>query len=189
MGRRSKQLLPWGNTTVLGQTLRHVRQSRVDGLLVVTGHEADRVAAVARTEGVPVVHNPEYARGEMLSSLQTAVSTLPATCDAVLVVLADQPMVQPQTYDKIVSAYRPGEAELIAPVYEGQRGNPVLIGRAFFPELLALPYGEAPRALLRRHPEQLHLVEVASDSILRDLDRPEEYERQRPAGDQNRLEN
>lgn len=184
MGKgKAKQLLPWGDTTVLGQTLQQVRQSQVEDVLVVTGHEADRVAAVARAHGARVVHNPDYARGEMLSSLQKAVSILPPESDAVLVVLADQPMVTSQTYDTIVAAYDRGGATLVAPVFEGQRGNPVLIGRALFQELLALPYGEAPRALLRRHPEQLRLVEVESDAVLRDLDRPEQYERQRPGDD------
>ncbi|MFW5940953.1 MAG: nucleotidyltransferase family protein [Chloroflexota bacterium] len=176
----SKQLLPWGDTTVLGQTLQQVRQSQIDDVLVVTGHQAHKVAAVARAHGARVVHNPEYARGEMLSSLQKAVSTLPPECDAVLVILADQPMVPSQTYDTIVAAYHRGGATLVAPTFEGRRGNPVLIARALFQELLELPYGEAPRTLLRRHPEQLQLVEVESDAVLRDLDRPEQYERQRP---------
>jgi molybdenum cofactor cytidylyltransferase len=177
---QTKQLLPWGDTTVLGQTLRNVQGSAVHDILVVSGHRAEAVEAIAKAAGVQVIHNRRYAAGEMLSSLQTAVRALPATISAVLVMLADQPMVEPATIDHLLKAYWQGRGELIAPVYEGQRGNPVLISRSYFAELLALPPGAAPRDLLKAHQAELYLVPVASDTILRDLDRPEEYERWRP---------
>jgi molybdenum cofactor cytidylyltransferase len=148
--------------------------------LLVSGHEAEPVEAIARDEGVAVVHNPDYAVGEMLSSVQAAVRQLDEGCAAVLIMLADQPMVEPETIDQILSAFWQGRSDLVALAYRGQRGNPVLIGRRYFNELLALPPGAAPRDLVKRHLYRLYLVEVDSDSILRDLDRPEEYERWRP---------
>ncbi len=180
---QTKQLLPWGSTTVLGQTIRNLGQTAVHHQLVITGHEADKVRQIARAAGVETLHNPDYAAGEMLSSLQTAVRQLPAKVTAVLVMLADQPMVEPETIDQILAAYWQGKGELMAPAYQGRRGNPVLIGRRYFAELLALPPGDAPRTLLRRHADQLHLVAVPTDSILRDLDSPEQYERKRPSGE------
>jgi molybdenum cofactor cytidylyltransferase len=100
---------------------------------------------------------------------------LPAYIQAVLVMLADQPLVGPEIINQLLSAYWRGEGDLIAPTYNGQRGNPVLIGRAYFDDLLALPAGAAPRALLQQYQERLHLLPVHSDAILIDLDRPEEY--------------
>jgi molybdenum cofactor cytidylyltransferase len=174
---RTKQLLPWGDTTVLGQTLRNLQQSAVHDIVVVTGHEAEKVAAVSAAAGVASVHNPSFALGEMLSSLQVAVRQLAPGRAAVLVVLADQPLIGPETIDRILHAYWQGKGHLVAPVHRGRRGNPVLIDRAFFAALLALPPGAAPRDLLRQYRRQLHLVEVASDNILRDLDLPADYER------------
>ncbi|MFZ0545738.1 MAG: nucleotidyltransferase family protein [Candidatus Promineifilaceae bacterium] len=176
----TKQLLPWGEITVLGQTLRNMRGSAVHDCLLVSGHEAEAVEAIAREEGAATVFNPNYAEGEMLSSLQTAVRHLSDECAAVLVMLADQPMVEPETIDRILIAFWQKRSDLVAPTYQRQRGNPVLIGRRYFEELLALPPGAAPRDLVKRHLDKLYLVEVASDSILRDLDRPEEYEKWRP---------
>jgi molybdenum cofactor cytidylyltransferase len=173
-----KQLLPWGGTTVLAQTMRQAKQSLAHDAWVVSGHRADEVEAVAQTENVHVLRNTHYASGEMLSSLQTAVAQLSAHTAAVLVMLADQPMVEPETLNEVLIAFWQGQGDLIAPVYEGKRGNPVLIGRAHFAELLALPVGDAPRTLLQKHP--VHQVAVSSDSVLRDLDRPEDYERERP---------
>ena len=177
----TKQLLPWGESTVLGQTLKNLSQSSVHQLLVVSGHQAGAVEAIAAELGISTVHNVHYAKGEMLSSLQLAVGRLAENQAAVLVMLADQPMVRPETIDRLLAAYWAGLGDLIAPVFQGQRGNPVLIGRQFFPELMALPPGAAPRDLLRRHREQIYLVEVESASVLRDLDLPDEYERWRLA--------
>ena len=178
MGQQTKQLLPWGRSTVLGQTIANVQQTAVHNHLVITGHEADAVNHIAQAAGVQTVHNPDFATGEMISSLQTAVRNLDESVTAVLVVLADQPMIESQTMDLLLEAYWQGHSDLIAPVFAGKRGNPVLIGRRYFDELLALPPTDAPRTLLRRHANKLHLVEVPTDAILRDLDEPQQYARE-----------
>ncbi|MCB9445865.1 MAG: putative selenium-dependent hydroxylase accessory protein YqeC [Ardenticatenaceae bacterium] len=177
---QTKQLLPWGETTVLGQVLRNVQATAVHHTLVVTGHEAEKVEQIAAQAGAETVFNPNYASGEMLSSLQTAVRHLPDNIAAVLVVLADQPMVEAGTIDQLLEAYWQQKGGLIAPVFQGQRGNPVLIDRAYFAELLDLPAGAAPRHLLRRHEADLYFVSMDNDSVLCDLDHPGEYERWRP---------
>lgn len=177
---RAKQLLPWGRRTILEQTLHNVSASDVARVVVITGHRAAEVAAIARRAGAATLHNPDYATGEMLSSLQLAVRQLPQSCLGVLVVLADQPLVEAQTMNRLLAAFEEQPARLVAPVYEGRRGNPVLIGRAYFSELLALPPGAAPRHLLQRHPDQLRLVAVDSPSVLLDIDRPADYEAHRP---------
>jgi molybdenum cofactor cytidylyltransferase len=177
---RPKQLLPWGDATILGQTLHNLRQSLVEDVIVVTGHAADAVRAIAREYGARVMHNDDYDEGEMLSSLQTAIAALPDTCEAILVVLADQPLIGPQVFDKLLQAYMAEEGDLLAPVYEGRRGNPVLFGRRYFEGLLALPRGAAPRDLLRQHGHELRLIDVGTEAILQDIDRPGEYERLRP---------
>lgn len=177
---QTKQLLPWGHTTVLGQTLANLKASAASEILVVTGHDALAVEAIAAEAKVPTIHNPNYAGGEMLSSLQVALRNLPENRAAVLVVLADQPLVESETIDQLLFAYWQGGSEIVAPSYQGQRGNPVLIGRPFFDELLALPTGSAPRDLLKRHPAAIRLIDVPARSILVDLDSPAHYERWRP---------
>lgn len=177
---QTKQLLPWGDTTVLGQTIRNLKETAVYDILVISGHEANKVEMIALREGVPASRNRKYAAGEMISSLQTAVRQLPDRVTAVLVVLADQPMVAPEVVDQLLFAYWQGKGSLIAPVFDGRRGNPVLIGREHFAELLALTPDQAPRTLLQRYPANLHLVSVSSAAVLHDLDSPEDYERWRP---------
>jgi molybdenum cofactor cytidylyltransferase len=173
-----KLLLPWGKTTVLGRTIGNVQDSAVFDSLVVTGAQVEGVAGIAHGAGLPTLFNERYATGEMLSSLQTAVHQLPPQIEAVLVMLGDQPLVEPQIIDLILTAFWQGKGEIIAPQYGSRRGNPVLIGRRYFEELLALPPGAAPRDLLKKH--AAHLVPVDSESVLLDIDDPAEYERLRP---------
>ncbi|MDT8307671.1 MAG: nucleotidyltransferase family protein [Anaerolineae bacterium] len=177
---RVKPLLPWGETTILGQILHNLLASQVGEVWVVTGFEAGAVGAVAADFGARVLFNPSYASGEMLSSLQVAVRALPARCSGVLVVLADQPLIPTAIFDQVIAAFDDDQERIVAPTYKGQRGHPVLIGRRFFAELLGLAPGSAPRDLLQAHEAAFHLLAVESEAVLLDLDRPGEYERYRP---------
>lgn len=94
--------------------------------------------------------------------------------------LADQPQVGPDVIDQLLIAFWQGKGKIVAPVYEEKRGNPVIIDAFYYEELLKLPAGSAPRELLRRHPEDIHYVDVNSPAIVQDLDSPEQYERWRP---------
>jgi len=117
----------------------------------------------------------------MLASVQTAVRALPPSAEAILIMLGDQPLVATDTLDSLLRAYAATPAGLVAPIYDGRRGNPVIIDRRYFDELLALPAGAAPRVLLARHASDLLAVEVEDAAVLIDLDRPEEYASRRPA--------
>jgi molybdenum cofactor cytidylyltransferase len=177
---RPKLLLPWGDTTVLGRTIGNLQRSGVNEIIVVSGFQAQEVEGISAQLGVQTFFNELYASGGMITSVQTALRLLPDNREAILVMLADQPMVETESIDRLVKAWSENKGELLAPVIKGRRGNPVLIGRRYFDELLSLPVGSAPRDLLSQHSEQLKLVEVETDSILRDLDEIEDYERWRP---------
>jgi len=86
--------------------------------------------------------------------------------------------VETAVLNQLMHAFWHGDGEIIVPTFEGRRGNPVLIARTHFAELLALPPDAAPRHLLRRHP--VTSIAVDSDSVLQDVDDRESYERLRP---------
>jgi molybdenum cofactor cytidylyltransferase len=177
---RTKQLLPWGDNSVLGQVLKNLQSSMVSDVVVITGHDGASVSAVASEHGVKTIANPDYASGEMLSSLKVAVRQLADSQSAILVVLADQPMVETETINRLLVTYWQRKAGIIAPTYRGQRGNPVLIDRQFWEELLKLPAGKPPRTLLKRHEDLVTLLEVNTPTVVQDIDTPEQYRRFRP---------
>jgi molybdenum cofactor cytidylyltransferase len=175
---QSKLLLPWDDRTVIETIVARLIAARVAEIVVVTGYQADEVARLLANLPVHIVHNPAYAGGEMLSSLQTGLRTVPASTAACLVVMGDQPMIEGRVIARVLAAYAEGQGDIVLPVYRGQRGHPVLIGQRYWPDLLALESG-APRDVIRRYPDQVAEVCVSTDSILRDIDTPEQYRYER----------
>jgi molybdenum cofactor cytidylyltransferase len=178
-----KLLLPWGDTTILGATIRQVQGTTVEQIILVSGAYRESVEAVAAAQGVTALYNPDYAQGEILSSLQVAVRWLQSnqpTCAGLLVLLGDLPFLPTAVLETILHTFRTRPAPLVAPVYAGQKGHPVLISQSLWGELLALPPHGAPRDLFKRHHHDTLTVPVATDLILRDIDTPADYEQWRP---------
>jgi molybdenum cofactor cytidylyltransferase len=177
-----KVLLPWAEgRSILAHILEQIRLAKVDEITVVTGHHADQVAAVAAGCGAAAVHNPDYATGEMLSSLKAGLRAQPASIAAALIVLGDQPRVQPRVIGKLLAAYFEGRGEIVVPSYQMRRGHPILVDRRYWQEILALPPEGAPRDVINAYADRIAYVEVDTDSLLRDVDTPDDYrdERQR----------
>jgi molybdenum cofactor cytidylyltransferase len=174
-----KQLLRLGKSTVLEQTLDNILGARVDDVVLVLGSSAEiirRQVPASTFEGLKVVVNEAYGQG-MASSLREGLSALDPQIDAALIVLADQPFVRPETFGRIVDRYRRSEAEIVIPTHKGSRGNPVLLGRAVFPEILALDGDIGCRAIFGGHLEGIVMVEVDDAGILIDIDNKADYER------------
>ena len=176
----AKQLLPWGDRSILAMTLQHVLASSVDGVLVVTGGYAERVAAVAEAAGVAHVHNADYAVGEMVSSLRVALTHLGENCGGIVVVLGDMPFVEPETIDAVVNAIREAPNKIVVPTFEGKRGHPVGFGRNYLTQLLALTNDQTPREVIQANLENVIFLPVETESVLIDIDDKASYERWKP---------
>lgn len=180
MGEQSKMLLPWDKQkTIIEHITEQVLNSRVDHVVVVTGHMAREVREAVEPLGAKVVYNRSYKTGEMLSSLKVGLNAMPDHIAAALVVLGDQPRIQPRVIYQIALAYAEGKSELIAPSFERRRGHPILIGRRYWTEIFNLPRGGAPRDIINAHAEDIHYVNVNTDSVLRDVDTPQDYSDER----------
>jgi molybdenum cofactor cytidylyltransferase len=171
-----KLLLPWGNI----QLVRHVAQialrSALDSLIVVTGHRAEHVQAALDGLPVTLVHNDAFLDGQS-TSVRAGIAGLGANVEAALILLADQPLLQSSTIDALITTYRQHHPPIVAPQYQGQRGNPVLFDRTLFAELNALHGDQGARPVLQVHAQQLHLVDVADEGVLLDLDTPDAYQK------------
>jgi len=172
---RNKMLLPYGASTVLETVVTEVTACpAVTDVVVVTGHEPDRISALLASYPVRCVFNPAYGRAEMLVSLQVGLRALAADVQAVLVVPGDHPRLQRDTIQRVIDADQPGA--LVIPSYHMKRGHPILIDRVWWNELLALPETASLREFIRAHEDHIRYVVVETDSVLQDLDTPEEYD-------------
>jgi CTP:molybdopterin cytidylyltransferase MocA len=164
-----KQLLRLGGRTLVEQVLENVRAPRIADVVLVLGCAAETIVQQVSVEGIKVVVNEAYQSG-MGSSLRVGLSALDPLTGAALIALADQPFVRPQTYDRIIEQYRQSEAQIVVPTYYGFRGNPVLLDRSVFPEVMALTGDIGCRAIFGDHSDGIVKVAVDDIGILLDID-------------------
>lgn len=167
-----KLLAAWGPGVLLEGALAAAFAAPVRSVTVVIGADAAAVAAAARSfdPRVLVVHAPDYAEG-MGASLRTGVASLPGDADGAFVFLGDMPRVPTIVLRRMAEAVV-GGAQAAAPIFEGRRGNPVLLGRALFPELLALTGDAGARGVLQALGDRLALIDSPDDGVLFDVDQP-----------------
>jgi molybdenum cofactor cytidylyltransferase len=170
-----KMVLPWKNTTVIGQVVDVLAQAGINEMVVVTGGAHEQVEAAL--EGLPVklVFNPRYPEDEMAYSLQAGLLALSEEVEATLVALGDQPQIECTVVQAIMAAYQQSKAALIVPSYKMRRGHPWLMVRSLWPEVQILPSGRTLRDVLNAQAEQINYLQVDTPSILQDLDTPEDY--------------
>ena len=173
MGSVNKLLAPLGGRALVRAVVDALEGSCVRPIVVVTGHEADRVEEALAGADVRPVHNPGYREG-LSGSIRIGLAALPESAEAVIVCLGDMPLVASRHVDRLVAAFDPAEGrEICVPVFEGRRGNPVLFARRFFEEMAAVRGDVGARRLIGEHEE--HVCEVAMDdrAVLLDVDSPQ----------------
>jgi len=170
-GERNKLLEPFDGEPLVGHAVRTVRASSVDGVTVVVGHDADRVADAVADLGVDVRRNDAFEAGQSTSVATGVDAARAADADAVLVALGDMPDVAVETIDVLVETYRRGAADALAAACEGRRGNPVLFDGRFFDALATLDGDVGGRRILRTDPDAV-AVETGDPGVLRDVDEP-----------------
>ena len=172
---RDKALLSYHGSTFLNHIVSRFI-SRLDPVVVVLGHHAGSIrASLTPSPKVRVAVNKQYKLG-MLSSLQEGVRSLPDAVEAAMFTLVDHPAVEGSTLDLLISEWERTGAALVIPRVGERRGHPVIASRAILDEILRLPADASPKNVVRRHQEQTHYVEVEDPGVLKDIDRPSDYE-------------
>jgi molybdenum cofactor cytidylyltransferase len=142
-------------------------------VVVVTGHEAERVRAALAGRDVRFAHNPAPEDG-LSASLRAGLAALGGEVDAAVICLGDMPFVRAEHVAALVAAFEAsGRRAICAPRFEGRRGNPVLWPARFFPEMAALAGDGGARTLLDAHAAEVCYVPVADAGVVLDVDTPE----------------
>ena len=175
-----KMVLPWGRDTVIGKVVSTLKESGLDKIVVVTGGASQLVEKALQGLPVLVLHNPDYARGDMLISCQVGIRALGSEVEAAVIVLGDQPQIEADVVKSILRAYRTKPADLLVPSYQMHRGHPWLVARSLWAGILGLRPPETLKDFLARHADQITYLPTESASVLQDLDTPEDYERSSP---------
>jgi molybdenum cofactor cytidylyltransferase len=170
-----KQLLRAGDRTLLELALDNVRKSAVDEIILVLGFAAAEIQQKISTDGLKVVINPAYQLG-MAGSLRSALTAVDPRAQAALIVLADQPYVRPVTLNALIEHHQKHRPQIVIPTYRGFRGNPVLLDRSVFSEVMEITGDIGCRAIFGSHTESIDKLEVDDPGILLDIDTAGDFE-------------
>lgn len=173
---RNKQMLPYGESTVIETILRVLQESPVDGVTVVLGRNWEEVWGAIDGLDVEMFVNPRPENG-MLSSVQWGLAQMRDDLDAFLIVLGDQPQIRAETVAALVQAAVRYPKSIFLPTYQGRRGHPALFRASLKRAILDLPLTSGLNRLLAERPEEIQEVAVDSDTVLKDIDTPEDYRR------------
>ena len=177
MGVQNKLLLPIGGEILIRKFVKSVCASEVDNVLVVVGHEAEKIKTVLQDQPVRFVDNPCYVEG-MTTSIHSGVGAVSPKSDSLMICLADLPFAETSDFNRLIRAFSDfNETEsslIIVPVFQGQRGNPVLFSSQFR-EIILEHKGEGCRGIIQEYPECVREVIMKNNNFLRDLDTPEDY--------------
>jgi molybdenum cofactor cytidylyltransferase len=144
-------------------------------VVVVTGYARDVVEAAVVDLDVRLTFNPKFATG-LASSLKAGLTATPSDAAGALVLLGDMPWIEPRLIDALIDAFLMRKDALAAiPSHEGQRGNPVLLGRGLFEAAMRLTGDEGARRLIGAlSASELIEVETPETGVTFDIDTPDD---------------
>jgi molybdenum cofactor cytidylyltransferase len=174
MGGRNKLLLPVGGEPLLRRCAHTLLDSPVSQLVVVLGHEAERVRPALDGLALTMVENEHYREGQM-TSVHAGLAALTAPCDAVMICLADQPLLDPEDIRRLTEAFAETDRAVLVPTHRGRRGNPIMLSWPHRGEILAGQRNLGCRHFIEKHPALVSTVEMPNDHVLFDLDTQEDY--------------
>jgi molybdenum cofactor cytidylyltransferase len=176
MGGPNKLLAELGGKPLVRTVTEQALASKAEGVIVVTGHQAELVEKALAGLDVKLVRNPDFAQG-LASSVKAGVAAVPGDVDGAVICLGDMPMISAPLINHLIEAFAPDRGNLIAvPVNDGRRGNPVLWSRRFFNELMTLDGDIGARHLIAKHSEAVAEVPVEGFGAFLDIDTPQALE-------------
>jgi molybdenum cofactor cytidylyltransferase len=160
-------------TPMIARVVDHVLGSHARPVIVVTGHQRERVEEALSARPVLFTHAEDYAEG-LSASLKAGLAALPPDAEGVMVCLGDMPLVTAEMFDRLMAAFDPEEGRaIVLPTYRGKQGNPMIWAARFVPQMQAIGGDVGARHLLGANLDLAHEVEMTSDAVLRDFDTAE----------------
>ncbi len=169
-----KLLLPFGSGTILEQTINNLLNSKLDEIIVVVGCRAREMIQMIANRPVKIIVNPIYGQG-VSTSIVKGLSLVDDRAPAIMLVLADQPLIDSETINQIIEAFFSHNKGIVIPTHKGKRGHPVIFSTKYKKELLGLKGDVGGRQILKKHFDDILEVAVDTQSINIDIDTMNDY--------------
>ncbi|MFC4767745.1 nucleotidyltransferase family protein [Effusibacillus consociatus] len=171
-----KLLLPVGEETMLRSVVKKTMLTRADGVVVVVNAEFSYLISEIRDLSVTILSN-NFSNLGMSSSLRLGIEHLSQIgADGAIVLLADQPEIDPSVIDQVICRYEHTGAPIVQAVYEGKPGHPVLFSKTLFGEFQGIAGDQGGREILRKYAEKREVVCISRPEP-EDIDTFEDYQR------------
>jgi molybdenum cofactor cytidylyltransferase len=170
-----KQLLPFEDTTLLGQSVRNANTSSLDRIIVVLGRASGELRETIDFGRAEVVENAAYGTG-CISSLLAGLDAAGEDCEAIFLLLGDQPGVLPEFVDRALSEWKDERPWAAVCSYRGRLGHPFVFSRGAFEDLRGLHGDKAVWKLIEAYPDRVREIEIDA-GLPPDVDSPEDYDR------------
>ena len=179
MGKKNKLLLPIGGEALLVKLVASVCASDVGQVLVVIGHEAEKIRRELNEFPLNFVYNPNFSEG-MTTSIKYGVKVVSHECDGLLICLGDMPFINTSEINKLIHAYVKnrikGEGLIVVPVFKRQRGNPVLFSIEFRNDILEHKKESGCKEVIMKNSDSVMEIEMDDEKMLLDVDTMEDYQ-------------
>jgi len=177
MGKENKLLLPIEGEALIRRFVKSVCVSEVSEVLVVLGFQANKIKEVLKDQPVRFVYNPLYLSG-MTSSIKTGVRASSKNSDGYMICLSDLPFAQTGDFNILLRAYssfRVNKCAMVTiPVFQGDRGNPVIFSCEFREKILNHE-GEGCRGLIAKNSSNVKEILMLNGNLFCDIDTPKDY--------------
>jgi CTP:molybdopterin cytidylyltransferase MocA len=177
MGRVAKPLIRLQGVPLISRQLVALSGAGVDEVVVVTGYARRAIEDELRSFVVTLAHNEAFAGGQQ-SSVRVGLAALSGPFDAVIVALADQPLIGAGDLIELIGAFKKRPSgHVVVPMVNGERGNPIILDEVALAAILASDTNLGCRHLIDREPGLVHVHETANTRFVTDLDTVEDVER------------
>jgi molybdenum cofactor cytidylyltransferase len=180
MGHKPKSLLELDGVPLIRRQIMALQGVGVTELVVVLGHHASLVAPLLSDFAVTLVVNPN-PEASPISSQRLGLQSLSGQTDAVLMALADQPLIETQDIRLLIDAFRqrPAGTALLFPRVQSQPGNPVIFTAAVRSDMLTCPTEVGCKQWRQQHAAQVHAFDCDNQHFVQDVDTPEDIDKLR----------
>ncbi len=178
MDSENKLLMKYADKTLVEQVVDNVIACAAAEVIVVLGHQADKIRETLNDRSVRFLVNQNFKHG-MTTSIHTGVQAASNEADGYMICLSDQPFILPQEFTRLILTFegalaKPGR-DIIIPVYQGQRGNPVIFSSKFRNDILAHKGLKGCKGIIKENPDAVSEVEMTTQNILTDIDTVDDY--------------
>ena len=174
--KTQKMLLPFKGKTIV-ETVVDNALNATGNVVVVLGSHKNEISEKLNGRNISLTINENYLQG-MLSSVVCGFRNLPEMVEAIMLFLGDQPQVPSEAAEMVISNWEKSGIGIVIPIYQGKRGHPVLIETRYKNEIENLDPEKGLRQLMEIRKNDILEVDCPFPEILRDIDTPEEYEKE-----------